>query len=89
MELIEELTSSIDNKKCALGVFIDLKKAFDTIDHNILLQKNESYGVSGVGFNWLKSFTENRQQFVQMGEYRSTSSVITCGVPQGSILGPK
>uniref|UniRef100_A0A672HNL4 Reverse transcriptase domain-containing protein n=1 Tax=Salarias fasciatus TaxID=181472 RepID=A0A672HNL4_SALFA len=89
MELVEELTSSIDNKKYAVEIFIDLKKAFDTIDHGILLHKLERMGIRGVGYNWLSSYIGNRQQFVQMGEYRSTSLDITCGVPQGSILGPK
>lgn len=89
MELVEELTSSIDNKKYAVGIFIDLKKAFDIIDHGILLQKMERFGIRGVGCDWLSSYIGNRQQFVQMGEYRSTSLDITCGVSQGSILGPK
>ena len=89
IDLIEELTSSVENKKFALGVFIDLKKAFDTIDHEILIQKMNNYGIRGVALNWIKSYIENRKQFVQIGEYRSTSSTITCGVPQGSILGPK
>ena len=49
----------------------------------------DKYGIRGVGLNWIKSYIENRKQFVQMGEYKSTSLDITCGVPQGSILGPK
>lgn len=88
MEL-EKLTSAIDEKKYAVGLFIDLKKAFDTIDHDILLQKLERYGIRGVGLTWLKSYIENRQQFVQMGVTKSTLADIKCGVPQGSILGPK
>ena len=89
IELIEELTSSVDNKQFAVGVFIDLKKAFDTIDHELLIQKMDRYGIRGVGLNWIKSYIEKRKQFVQIGEYKSTSLDITCGVPQGSILGPK
>ena len=89
MELVEGVTSSMDNNKYALGIFIDLKKAFDTINHDILLQKMERYGIRGVGLNWVKSYIENREQYVQIGEYKSASSLITCGVPQGSILGPK
>lgn len=89
IDLIEELTTSVDSKKYALGVFIDLKKAFDTIDHEILLHKMDRYGFRGVGLEWIKSYIENRQQFVQLGEYRSSRADITCGVPQGSILGPK
>ncbi len=72
-----------------MGVFIDLKKAFNTIDHNILLEKMERYGIRGLGLKWLKSYIMDRKQFVQMGEYKSSLAGIKCGVPQGSILGPK
>ncbi len=61
MELHEELTSAIDKKKFAVGVFIDLKKAFDTIDHNILLEKMERYGIRGLGLKWLKSDIMDRK----------------------------
>ena len=88
-ELVEEITNCIHNKKYAVGIFIDLKKAFDTIDHGILLKKMEAYGVRGVAFDWLKSYIENRQQFVEMGQYKSSCLGITYGVPQGSVLGPK
>lgn len=72
-----------------MGVFIDLKKAFDTINHDILIQKLERHGIRGVGLNWLKSYTENRKQFVQVGVTKSSLLDITCGAPQESILGPK
>lgn len=89
MELIEEITNSIDNKKYAVGIFIDLKKAFDTINHDIMINKLEKYGIRGVGLNWVSSYLRNRQQFVEIGEHKSTCMNITCGVPQGSVLGPK
>ena len=88
MELIEEITNCIENKY-AIGIFIDLKKAFDTINHDILLDKLERYGIRGVGLKWLSSYLIDRQQFVKLGDYKSTLLDIKCGVPQGSILGPK
>ena len=72
LELIEEVTSSLDKKKFAVGVFIDLKKAFDTINHEILIKKLERYGIRGVVLHWKKSYLSNRQQFVQMGDCQSS-----------------
>lgn len=89
MESVEEITKSIDQKQFTAGVFIDLKKAFDTIDHNKLLIKLERYGLRGVVFEWIKSYLSNRSQFVKLGEISSVCLNITCGVPQGSVLGPK
>ena len=89
MELIEEISSSLDNKKVTIGVFIDLKKAFDAIDHNLLLKKLNHYGIRGLANNWLHSYLNCRKQFVQVDEHRSDMLEILCGVPQGSVLGPK
>ena len=71
-----------------IGVFIDLKKAFDTINHNILLEKLDHYGIRGITNQWLKSYLTNRQQYVRYNETDSSLSKIICGVPRGSILGP-
>lgn len=60
MVLIEDITSSIDKKKYALGVFIDFKKAFHTIDHHLLINKLEKYGIRGVVLNWMKSYKSKR-----------------------------
>lgn len=89
MEHMEELSSAVEEKKVVVGVFIDLKKAFDTIDRNIMLEKMERYGVRGVGQEWLKSYIRYRSQYVQVGDAMSNSADITCGVPQGSTVGPK
>ena len=88
MELIEEITNATDNKKHAIGVFIDLKKAFDTVDHGILIKKMEHYGVRGAASDWLKSYLSNRKQFVNIDGCSSELLDVICGVPQGSILGP-
>ena len=72
-----------------MGVFIDLKKAFDTINHNLLLKKLAHYGVRGVANYWLASYLSNRKQYVSIDECNSELLNVLCGVPQGSILGPK
>ena len=89
MESIEEITNAIDNKRYAIGIFIDLKKAFDTINHDILINKLERYGIRGIVLHWVKSYLRDRRQFVKLGDCASSCLDITCGVPQGSVLGPK
>ena len=78
----------MDNRMFTCGVFIDLEKAFDTVNHKILLSKLEYYGIRGVANSWFKSYLFDRHQTVRINGENSVSSVITCGVPQGSILGP-
>ena len=88
MEVVNDISQSMAEKKLTLGVFIDLSKAFDTVDHEILLKKLKSYGVVGVELSWFKSYLTNRQQFVKIDNIESTFLEVKCGVPQGSILGP-
>ena len=71
-----------------IGVFMDLKKAFDTLNHTILLRKLEIYGIRGVVQNWLADYLTNRTQYVNINGICSDKRLTTCGVPQGSVLGP-
>jgi len=87
-EFVDDTIESFDNNKLTLSVFLDLSKAFDTIDHKILLNKLEWYGVRGVALEWFKSYLEQRKQYVQYKNSKSTTEIIPCGVPQGSVLGP-
>ena len=86
--LYDKISNALDNKRVTLGLFIDLSKAFDTVNHEILLDKLEHYGVRGIALQWFESYLSCRKQFVQYNGYNSSSLDITCGVPQGSILGP-
>lgn len=89
MKITEEISTAIDNHKHTIGVFIDLKKAFDTIHHTILISKLNNYGIRGVVLDWLISYLHNRQQYVELGGFKSDCMKLECGVPQGSVLGPK
>ena len=89
IDLHEQLTKSIDNKLSTIGVFIDLKKAFDTIDHTLLLQKLNRYGIRGIANAWLDSYLKERLQYAFYNNENSHPMNMCCGVPQGSILGPK
>ena len=69
-------------------VFIDLRKAFDTVNHSILLSKLFRYGVAGQTLEWVRSYLETRQQYTTANGKNSPPENINCGVPQGSVLGP-
>ena len=86
--LSDLITQAFERKELAHCTFLDLSKAFDTLDHSILLRKLDHYGIRGVPLNWFKNYLNNRQQFVHYSKTDSNCSVINCGVPQGSILGP-
>ena len=88
LEMVERIRQAWEDGEHCLGVFVDIRKAFDTVDHFILISKLEHLGIRGVPLELIKSYFSNRKQYVVFGSSESTQKEISVGVPQGSILGP-
>jgi Reverse transcriptase (RNA-dependent DNA polymerase) len=88
LDIHNQITKAIDTKKFSVGIFLDLSKAFDTVDHEILLKKLENYGIRGPPLSWFRSYLTLRQQQVKCNQILSGFKSMHFGVPQGSILGP-
>lgn len=88
LDMQSNIVDSMDDNKFSLGIFFDLSKAFDTVNHNILANKLEYYGFRGISKFWFIDYLKNRTQYVYFKGKKSKAMSITCGVPQGSILGP-
>ena len=86
--LIDKILKALDEGEIVLGVFIDLSKAFDTVNHTILLDKLYKYGISGMAHVWITNYLYDRKQYVSFNKLDSPYEKVNCGVPQGSILGP-
>ena len=86
--LIDKMSNALDEGSKVVGIFLDLSKAFDTIDHDILILKSDHYGVRGPPLDWFKNYLNSRFQYVMYNGIKSYQSRVTCGVPQWSILGP-
>ena len=88
IHLTDKIREQLGKGNFASGIFVDFQKTFDTLDHQILIQKLNYNGIRGTKKNWLSSYLENRIQFVSINGFNSNVNAICCGVPKRSILGP-
>ena len=88
LELVDRIHKEIDENKIPFSVFLDLSKAFDTLDHDILLHKLQYYGIKGTALDWFRSYLTERYHYVDYNGASSSMKLLITGVPQGSILGP-
>ena len=88
LDIVNTIHSNMDNRKTSCGIFVDLKKAFDTVNHEILLTKLEHYGIRGVINSWFRSYLSDRRQSIEIYKCIPETETIVCGVPQGSVLKP-
>ena len=85
LDIINTIQNNFDRRLFTCGIFIDLKKAFDTVDHEILQQKLYHYGIRGIINNWFSSYLHLRTQTTNIGSHISDKATVKCGVPQGSV----
>ena len=88
MELIDRIITQMDQDEIPINIYLDLSKAFNTIDHLILIDKLKYYGINGTDLNLFRSYLNNRKQYAEIDHIKSNMLPITIGIPQGSILGP-
>ena len=86
LSIVDEIRQNLDNNTFSCGVFVDLEKAFDTVNHKILLKKLEHYGIRDVANRWFASYLSDRKQFANLGGLESDKLTISCGVPQDQFL---
>ena len=88
ISIVDKISTALDKNRVVCGVFVDFQKAFDTVNHNILLNKLSHYGIRGNVNNWFRSYLQDRKQYVSILGFNSAYSTLHHGVPQGSVLGP-
>ena len=88
INLTEEIYKALDEKKHYIAAMVDIKKAFDCVDHVILLRKLEAYGIRGQPLDWIRSYLKDRKCYIDLNGVSSNKNIFNIGVPQGSILGP-
>ena len=88
LQLVNQITEAFSQGKYTLGISLDFSKAFDTVNHNILLEKLKAYGIQSENLKWFRSYLSNRKQFILYDDFKTEMKIVKCGVPQGSILGP-
>jgi hypothetical protein len=86
VEMIDNICERLDHNEVTIGIYLDSQKAFDTVNHNILLQKLYNYGIRGTVYEWFKDYLHDRHQFTVVNGAISRITKISCGVPQGSVL---
>ena len=88
IEITDQIREQLENKNITIGIYIDLTKAFDLVNHKILISKLQTYGIRGPAIELIKSYLSDRYQYTKVDSAKSDVSKIQCGVPQGSVLGP-
>ena len=88
IEITDQIKEACNRGLYACGVYLDFKKAFDTVNHKILLSKLHHYRIRGIANDWFKSFLVNRTQYTNVNKSNSNPEKVMYGVPQGSVLGP-
>ena len=88
LEFVNNIYEGFESNEYTIGIFLDLKKAFDTVNHQILIDKSDFYGIRGIPLAWLTSYVDNRQQYFMVNGHVSSNKTVVWGVPQGSVLGP-
>ena len=88
LSIVDKIQEGIEKGMFSCGIFLDFSKTFDTVNHSILIRKLEHYGVRGIAKDWIVSYLSNRRQFTSIGATNSEDLPISCGVLQGSVLGP-
>ena len=88
LEFVNNIYESFESNEYTIGIFLDLKKAFDTVNHQILIDKSDFYGIRGIPLAWLTSYVDNRQQYFMVNGHVSSNNTVVWGVSQGSVLGP-
>ena len=85
---MDKIQKAIEKRNYSCGIFLDFSKAFDTVNHKILLEKLHHYGIRGIANEWFTSYLNSRQQMVSVNNVSSNKCNVPSGVPQGSVLGP-
>jgi len=88
IDVVDNIYENLDASLTVVGIYLDLTKAFDTVNHDILLYKLQNYGIRGIAYQWFKSYLCSRQQYTVINNVSSCLTNVPCGVPQGSTLGP-